>query len=98
MRQALQVIQRAVRGLYRLRRRFDLQQLFWPQAHAQFRQFLTSIATEQQLALGLGVWVTQADAHEKPIQLRSEEHTSELQSRGHLVCRLLLEKKNKKNM
>src|SRR5437660_6057993 len=28
---------------------------------------------------------------------RSEEHTSELQSRGHLVCRLLLEKK-KKNM
>src|SRR5207253_8693495 len=29
--------------------------------------------------------------------LRSEEHTSELQSRGHLVCRLLLEKKKKKN-
>src|SRR5690625_6004881 len=26
---------------------------------------------------------------------RSEEHTSELQSRGHLVCRLLLEKKNR---
>src|SRR5207253_7450742 len=28
---------------------------------------------------------------------RSEEHTSELQSRGHLVCRLLLEKKNTSN-
>src|SRR5690625_6715549 len=28
---------------------------------------------------------------------RSEEHTSELQSRGHLVCRLLLEKKKKKS-
>src|SRR5690625_6170339 len=28
--------------------------------------------------------------------IRSEEHTSELQSRGHLVCRLLLEKKNYK--
>src|SRR5690554_4069902 len=28
---------------------------------------------------------------------RSEEHTSELQSRPHLVCRLLLEKKNKNN-
>src|SRR5690625_6610477 len=27
---------------------------------------------------------------------RSEEHTSELQSRGHLVCRLLLEKKKRK--
>src|SRR5690554_6627924 len=30
-------------------------------------------------------------------QQRSEEHTSELQSRPHLVCRLLLEKKKKKN-
>src|SRR5690625_6409884 len=29
---------------------------------------------------------------------RSEEHTSELQSRGHLVCRLLLEKKNTKKI
>src|SRR5687768_18160116 len=28
-------------------------------------------------------------------RLRSEEHTSELQSRLHIVCRLLLEKKNK---
>src|SRR5439155_2416570 len=27
------------------------------------------------------------------VEGRSEEHTSELQSRGHLVCRLLLEKK-----
>src|SRR5690625_7050286 len=30
-----------------------------------------------------------------PAKMRSEEHTSELQSRGHLVCRLLLEKKKK---
>src|SRR5690625_6184870 len=29
------------------------------------------------------------------VVMRSEEHTSELQSRGHLVCRLLLEKKKK---
>src|SRR5690554_7151392 len=28
-----------------------------------------------------------------PVHTRSEEHTSELQSRPHLVCRLLLEKK-----
>src|SRR5690625_7044459 len=34
------------------------------------------------------------DNHDLPAGLRSEEHTSELQSRGHLVCRLLLEKKN----
>src|SRR5690625_6229884 len=36
---------------------------------------------EPRLGIGFGV--------------RSEEHTSELQSRGHLVCRLLLEKKRK---
>src|SRR5439155_16231708 len=29
-------------------------------------------------------------------EMRSEEHTSELQSRGHLVCRLLLEKKKRR--
>src|SRR2546422_6008417 len=32
-----------------------------------------------------------------PITSRSEEHTSELQSRLHLVCRLLLEKKKNQN-
>src|SRR5690625_6993778 len=31
-------------------------------------------------------------------EMRSEEHTSELQSRGHLVCRLLLEKKKKRTV
>src|SRR6267143_5873341 len=34
---------------------------------------------------------TRCDEHSPP---RSEEHTSELQSQFHLVCRLLLEKKN----
>src|SRR2546429_7056390 len=32
------------------------------------------------------------------VAVRSEEHTSELQSRLHLVCRLLLEKKTAKNI
>src|SRR5690554_7770987 len=37
-----------------------------------------------------------SDAHNaQPNVSRSEEHTSELQSRPHLVCRLLLEKKKK---
>src|SRR5207253_10749303 len=36
-----------------------------------------------------------ADRPDGPVVRRSEEHTSELQSRGHLVCRLLLEKKNR---
>src|SRR2546422_1995551 len=37
------------------------------------------------------------DIHAFPEALRSEEHTSELQSRLHLVCRLLLEKKKKQH-
>src|SRR5687768_18103652 len=37
------------------------------------------------------------DTIEAVRRTRSEEHTSELQSRLHLVCRLLLEKKNKKD-
>src|SRR5687768_17898734 len=36
----------------------------------------------------------EAPAAARPARERSEEHTSELQSRLHLVCRLLLEKKN----
>src|SRR5438552_19062369 len=37
------------------------------------------------------------DAHTRDGRARSEEHTSELQSPDHLVCRLLLEKKKKIN-
>src|SRR3989442_9237179 len=36
------------------------------------------------------------DGEPRDDPVRSEEHTSELQSRPHLVCRLLLEKKKKK--
>src|SRR2546422_5429439 len=38
-----------------------------------------------------------ADGFDRRLIKRSEEHTSELQSRLHLVCRLLLEKKKKPN-
>src|SRR3712207_7087184 len=44
---------------------------------------LTDVVTELVLPL-----------HQREIDPRSEEHTSELQSRQYLVCRLLLEKKN----
>src|SRR5947209_17253600 len=37
-----------------------------------------------------------SDTNGRPPGARSEEHTSELQSRQYLVCRLLLEKKKKK--
>src|SRR5690625_6114475 len=39
--------------------------------------------------------LVRAERERDEAQRRSEEHTSELQSRGHLVCRLLLEKKKK---
>src|SRR5690625_6292045 len=38
-------------------------------------------------------WVDFVTRTNNELVARSEEHTSELQSRGHLVCRLLLEKK-----
>src|SRR5207253_10512311 len=40
-----------------------------------------------------GTAKAQIGQHDALVMQRSEEHTSELQSRGHLVCRLLLEKK-----
>src|SRR2546422_7639770 len=64
---------------------------------------------EGALAVGFGIEYTPAASREEILRLfrvaarhgvscfvRSEEHTSELQSRLHLVCRLLLEKKKKK--
>src|SRR5690554_5132603 len=42
-------------------------------------------------AINVALYVVVARVY--PARLRSEEHTSELQSRPHLVCRLLLEKK-----
>src|SRR5437870_5863678 len=55
------------------------------------RPFLTTRPTAFSLAFHTGfrklIFIS---------MVRSEEHTSELQSRGHLVCRLLLEKKKKK--
>src|SRR3712207_8510879 len=58
-----------------------------------------SIATIHR-ALDLGVTFLDTadvygDGHNEELVGRSEEHTSELQSRQYLVCRLLLEKKKK---
>src|SRR3712207_8107682 len=39
-------------------------------------------------------WTCGSGTARSPASIRSEEHTSELQSRQYLVCRLLLEKKN----
>src|SRR5690606_41818834 len=49
-------------------------------------------------AVSIGPWSGTEKESELIAELRSEEHTSELQSRENLVCRLLLEKKKKKNI
>src|SRR2546422_7460648 len=56
----------------------------------------------QDVLVDLGLDPVDRERHEPHAALRpgarSEEHTSELQSRLHLVCRLLLEKKKKKTI
>src|SRR3712207_8545027 len=60
-----------------------------PGQHAHRRPGVTAVRGDGRLAqLALGLV-----AGAEPV--RSEEHTSELQSRQYLVCRLLLEKKKK---
>src|SRR5690606_39703411 len=62
---------------------------------------LFSYLTDQKYRLmGTKKWKisSQYKAYLKENGNRSEEHTSELQSRENLVCRLLLEKKNKQNI
>src|SRR2546422_11716336 len=62
--------------------------------------YTTLFRSRQVLLRHVGVLVgVRVLVHRPVAQLfhRSEEHTSELQSRLHLVCRLLLEKKKKKN-
>src|SRR5437660_6284467 len=65
-----------------------------------FRSVLLARVSDSRLAAAVGRSGRVEDQHNHPAavlaldHVRSEEHTSELQSRGHLVCRLLLEKKN----
>src|SRR5690606_41568854 len=67
--------------------------------------FLTALMNASKLTLQGNEWVNHQRFHltieklntkqmKQLITFRSEEHTSELQSREKLVCRLLLEKKN----
>src|SRR3712207_8626709 len=53
----------------------------------------TSLATRLTLPVARSPKVYQVSRNSTSSRVRSEEHTSELQSRQYLVCRLLLEKK-----
>src|SRR3989449_8588628 len=57
----------------------------------------TSVADDTDLETALESAIDDVLRNAIDRRLRSEEHTSELQSRLHLVCRLLLEKKKKKH-
>src|SRR3712207_7984025 len=61
------------------------------QENSLTRTLLDRIGQRNGRQQGLGVGVLRVIEHR--IHVRSEEHTSELQSRQYLVCRLLLEKK-----
>src|SRR2546422_6765042 len=63
--------------------------------HALITDYL-AIALEQIIS-EYGMSELSSQAYARASHSRSEEHTSELQSRLHLVCRLLLEKKKKKH-
>src|SRR3712207_8559587 len=68
--------------------------IFRPQGLLGMRQHLLAYgrqAYQRLFGAGTAVPVTSESATTRPA--RSEEHTSELQSRQYLVCRLLLEKK-----
>src|SRR3712207_7923099 len=67
----------------------------WPMRLVRVISSASSQSTRQRAAsLSTNGWP--ARLCPKPTRSRSEEHTSELQSRQYLVCRLLLEKKKKK--
>src|SRR3712207_8738764 len=55
------------------------------------------VARQREVHLEVEVALELADLLQHVVGHRSEEHTSELQSRQYLVCRLLLEKKTKTN-
>src|SRR5690625_6847360 len=58
-------------------------------ARAALEALVPALLEERVEARRTKDWA-RADALRDRLQARSEEHTSELQSRGHLVCRLLL--------
>src|SRR5258708_23930158 len=62
-----------------------------PSAGFTFTAAVSGTTAGQSTAV---TWSVQEGASGGTVDSRSEEHTSELQSPDHLVCRLLLEKKN----
>src|SRR5690606_41459898 len=86
------------------RRSSDLQMIFREYLRLLSMKRLIKLLDERGLRTRRGKrwsragvsWILKNDTYVGRVHFRSEEHTSELQSRENLVCRLLLEKKKKK--
>src|SRR5436305_15304575 len=64
-----------------------------------FRSKVGTLTPDDARKLAAGALIAVARGSDPSLRAsRSEEHTSELQSRPHLVCRLLLEKKKKQKI
>src|SRR5690606_41887154 len=70
----------------RFNQKNDKRQYYW------YVDLAVEIYDKQTESVIIGIWAMEYDGFPEH---RSEEHTSELQSRENLVCRLLLEKKRK---
>src|SRR2546422_1531770 len=81
------------------RKRYELDVEQWKDKLRKYKDQTAAVKTnEAYKALQHEIANAEAEiakAEDRLLERRSEEHTSELQSRLHLVCRLLLEKKNK---
>src|SRR5690606_41735658 len=71
----------------------DSNPVYTAPADVDFTAALGRVATKVHLGLYRDETAEKCDWHVPLAHYRSEEHTSELQSRENLVCRLLLEKK-----
>src|SRR3989442_10462542 len=68
-----------------------------PSFSSMRRSWLYFAIRSVRLAEPVLIWPAPVATARSAMNGRSEEHTSELQSRPHLVCRLLLEKKKKED-
>src|SRR3712207_8527568 len=82
---------RSAEGAHQAAQRHHLFVLAINDPAAHFELFFGDVLELRDKATNLAAEVVRCLAHGR----RSEEHTSELQSRQYLVCRLLLEKKKK---
>src|SRR5690554_7787348 len=86
--------QRAIEGGQKIMnfKKFKQKALENPEVRREYNALQDEFSLiDQLITMRTKAGLTQEDVAKK----RSEEHTSELQSRPHLVCRLLLEKKKK---